>query len=177
MTAVAHNPRVFIAYAPRAGLRCALAYLGSANDVYGWYTGPDAAGALESRYFVLEGYYSAAPTRLLTAADSDLHSEWIDDEARCHELAELQDAFVHEWLFYRADAASAGDAAQYARGELALGDANVKFARLARLSKLQPTWTYASREFEDGVLEFLAARWALDYGAGAREREMSGSPQ
>ncbi len=177
MTAVARNPRVFIAYAPRAGLRCALAYLVSAADVYGWYTGPDAAGVLESRYFVLDGYYGAAPTRLLTAADGDLHSAWIDDEARCHELAELQDAFVHEWLFYRADPEAAEETAKYAVAELALGDANVKFARLARFSKLQPTWVYASPEFENAVLAHLAPRWALDYGTVSRERARSGSPQ
>lgn len=177
MTAVAHNPRVFIAYAPRAGLRCAVAYLASGTDVYGWYTGPSPAGALESRYFVLEDFYTTQPTRSIAVHDDDLHAGWIDDEARCHELAELQDAFVHEWLFYRADPAAAGEVEKYASGELALGDVNVKFARLARFSKLQATWVYASPEFERAVLELLAPRWVLDYGTGSRERARSGSPQ
>ena len=177
MTAVARNPRIFIAYAPRGGLRCAVAYLTSDTDVYGWYTGPSAAGALESRYFVLEDFYTTRPTRSIAIRDDDLHGGWIEDEARCHELAELQDAFVHEWLFYRADPAAAGEAAKCEAAELALGDANVKVARLARFSKLQPTWVYASPEFENGVLAVLAARWALDYGTGSRARAKSGSPQ
>ena len=177
MTAVAHNPRVFIGYASRAGLRCALVYLTSLTDVYGWYTGPGPAGALESRYFVLEDFYTTKPTRSIAIHDDDLHAGWIDDEARCHQLAELQDAFVHEWLFYRADPAAAEEIAKYAAAELALGEANVKFARLARFSKLQPTWLYASPEFENAVLAHLVPRWALDYGAPSRERARSGSPQ
>ena len=162
MTAVARNPRAFIAYAPRGGLRCAVVYLGSDKDVYGWYTGPDAAGALQSRYFLLEDFYTPGPTRSIAIRDDDLHAGWTDDEARCHELAELQDAFEHEWLFYRADPAAAAEASRYAQGELALGDVNVKFERLARFSRQQPVWTFASPGFDMGVLQYLAARWPLD---------------
>ena len=162
MTAVAHNPRVFIAYAPRGGLRCAIAYLTAGADVYGWYTGPDRAGVLDSRYFILEDFYTATATRSIAIRDDDLHAGWTDDEARCHELAELQDAFVHEWLFYRADPAAAGEVAKYAQAELALGEVNVNFERLARFSRQQPAWTFASPGFDMGVLQYLAARWPLD---------------
>lgn len=164
MTVAAHTPRIFIAYAPRAGLRCALVYLATAHDVYGWFTGPGPEG-LESRYFVLEDYYGTGPTRCVAARDDELHSGWIPDEARCHALAELQDAFVHEWLFYRGDPAAAAHVQRYVQSELALGDVNVRFERLARFDPAQPTWTYASPGFEDGVLEALAAEWPLDYAA------------
>lgn len=163
MTAAAHTPRIFIAYAPRAGLRCAVVYLASARDVYGWFTGPGPGGGLESAYFVLEDYYTPGPTRYVAARDDDLHAGWIPDEARCHELAELQEAFVREWLFYRADPAAAGEVARYERSELALGEANVQAARLNRFDTGEPAWTYASPGFEPGVLEFLAARWPLDH--------------
>ena len=162
MTAVAHNPRAFIAYAPRAGLRCALVYLASETDVYGWYTGPNGANALESRYFVLEDFYTAGATRSIAIRDDDLHAGWTDDEARCHELAELQDAFVHEWLFYRAEPGAVDELAKYASAELAVGDVNVKFERLGRFSHQQPAWTFASPGFDMGVLQYLAARWPLD---------------
>lgn len=162
MTAASRNPRVFIAYAPRAGLRCAVVYLSSETDVYGWYTGPNWGNALESRYFILEDFYTTRPTRSIAIRDDDLHAGWTDDEARCHELAELQDAFMHEWLFYRAEPDAAAEVAKYARAELALGDVNVKFDRLARFSRQQPAWTFASPGFDMGVLQYLAARWPLD---------------
>lgn len=156
------TPQIFLAYAPRAGLRCAVAYLASGNDVYGWFTGP-VDGRLESSYFVLEDYYTADETRYVAVAEGDLHSGWTSDEARCHELAALQDAFVHEWLFYAADPGAAAQLEEYARGELAAGEAAIRFERLNRFSKLQPNWTCYSPEFEHGVLECLARRWRLDY--------------
>lgn len=162
MTAAARNPRVFIAYAPRGGLRCAVVYLTRGPDVYGWYTGPDGAGAAQSRYFSLDDFYTDGAARSIAIRDDDLHAGWTDDEARCHELAELQDAFVHEWLFYRADPGATGEVAKYAQAELALGEVNVKLERLARFSHQQPAWTFASPGFDMGVLQYLAARWPLD---------------
>ncbi|HEY4998568.1 MAG TPA: hypothetical protein VII36_05470 [Usitatibacter sp.] len=156
------TPQIFIAYAPRAGLRCAVAYLASEKDVYGWFVG-SANGRLESSYFLLEDYYAPGETRYVAVAEGDLHSDWTRDEARCHELAALQDAFVHEWLFYKADPGAAAQLEEYARGELAAGDGAIRFERLHRLSKLQPNWTFYSPGFEDGVLECLARHWPLDY--------------
>jgi hypothetical protein len=162
------NPRIFLCYAPRAGLRCALAYLASAHDAYGWFVGPGERG-MESAYFVIEDFYTPKQARYVAVAESDLHSRWTRDEAMCHELAGLQDAFVHEWLCFRADPRAQGEFEAYAGDELAGGDVIVRHERLNRFSKLQPNWTYYAPEFEHGVLEHLARRWPLDYRGPARE--------
>jgi hypothetical protein len=152
------DPEVFLAYAPRGpGLRCALAYLKDGRDVYGWFTGLDADGMLASRYFFFENFYVNAPTGY--AATEDLHADWPLDEARRHELARTQDAFAREWL-------ASGDPAEieaYDADELAVGELNVRHARLGAFSKLQPTWTHYSPGFERTVLNALAKRWPLDY--------------
>ncbi len=156
------NARVFLSYAPRAGLRCALAYLAGDRHAWGWFTGPGEA-RLESAYFVLEDFYTPLETRYVAVAESDLHAKWTRDEAMCHELAQLQETFTREWLFYRTDPQAAAQLEQYARAELAMGDANVPFERLNRFSKLQPAWTYYSHDFEHGVLKCLGKHWPLDY--------------
>ncbi|HSJ96670.1 MAG TPA: hypothetical protein VLC53_06350, partial [Myxococcota bacterium] len=85
----------------------------------------------------------------------------------CHELARLQDAFVAEWLFYPSEPGAAVQLARYAHDELATGEVNVRFERLAHFSKDQPNWTYYSPEFEDGVLKVLSRRWPLDFRPNA----------
>jgi hypothetical protein len=156
------NPRVFLCYAPRAGLRCALAYIAGERHVWGWFTGPGEAHR-ESAYFLLEDFYTPLETRYTAVAGADLHSKWTGDEAMCHELARLQEAFAGEWLFDRADPNAAAQLEQYARSELAAGDVNVRFERLNRFSKLQANWTFYSHDFEHGVLECLSKHWPLDY--------------
>jgi len=159
-----HTPREFLAYTPRgAGLRCALVYLATPRDVYGWFTGPRDDGAFASAYFLLEEFYSTHEARLVTVKDSDLYTNWIGDEARRHELARLQDVFSREWLFYRSDERAARELEAYALAELAAGEVNVRYERLERFSKLQPTWVHFSREFERPVLNFVAKRWPLEY--------------
>jgi hypothetical protein len=154
------DPEVFLAYAPRGpGLRCAVAYLRDGRDVYGWFTGLRGDAVLTSGYFLLEGFYANAPTRYEAVDPEDLHSDWSLGEARRHELARMQEAFSHEWLSY-------GDEAEtkaYDEAELGVGEVSVRYARLAKLSKLQPTWTYYSGGFERAVLNALAKRWPLDY--------------
>lgn len=158
------TPRIFIAYAPRGiGLRCAVAYLSAARDVYGWFTGPREDAMPTSAYFLLENFYSAQETRYVAVASADLHSGWTPDEALRHQLAALQDAFAHEWLFYRGDPNAADDLTAYAAAELAIGEINLRFERLARFSKLQPNWTYYSPGFESAVLQCLMKRWPLEY--------------
>ena len=130
--------------------------------MYGWYTGL-VEGRLESAYFMLENYYTADEVRFVAVAEADLHSGWTADEARRHELARLQDSFVHEWLAYRTQPMAAAQFDAYARAELAAGEVVVRFERLNKFSKLQPTWTYYSPLFEHGVLRALAKRWPLDY--------------
>jgi hypothetical protein len=157
------TPRIFLCYAPRGpGLRCAVAYVPAGNDARGWFTGAGERG-LESAYFVLEDFYTPLETRYVAVADADLHARWTRDEAMCHELAQLQEDFSREWLFYRSDPRAAAQVGQYARDELALGEVNVRFDRLNRFSKLQPNWTHYSREFEHGVLKCLGKHWPLDY--------------
>jgi hypothetical protein len=159
------SPSLFVAYAPRgAGLRCALAYLASERDVYGWYTGPRADGGIAAQYFLSEDFHTARPARDAVVEHADLHSSWALDEARRHELARMQDAFAHEWLVYRDDPRAEAEREAYARAELALGEVNLRFERLARLSTLQPNWTYYSPGFERSVLRHLAKRWPLEYG-------------
>jgi len=157
------QPRVFLAYAPRGiGLRCALAYLSSGRDVYGWFTGP-VHGGRASLYFVVEDFYTKGPARYVAAQALDLHSGWIMDEARCHELAKLHEAFVGEWLFHRDDPDATGELGALGHAQLAIDDLNVRFEKLGKFSKLQPNWTYYSTDFERPVLAYLAKRWPLEY--------------
>ena len=168
------TPNLFIAYAPRGvGLRCAVAYLASGRDAYGWFTGPRLDLAVASRYFLLEGYYSAGPVRHEEVDVAELHSAWSLSEPRRHELARLHATFAREWLCYRADAWAAADFAAYERSELAAGEVSVRFGRLAVLSKLQPNWTFYSRDFEHGVLRQLARRWPLEYAVDLEETIVS----
>jgi hypothetical protein len=158
------TPQVFFAYAPRgAGLRCALAYLASARDVYGWFTGPRHDTSVASFFFLLQDFYASARERYAAVAPQDLHSDWPLEEARRHELARMQDIFAREWLFYRHDPRAPAELQAYAEAELAVGEVNVRFARLSKLSTLQPNWTYYSPRFEAQVLNRLAAHWTLEY--------------
>jgi len=158
------TPNIFIAYAPRgAGLRCALAYLGAGRDVYGWFTGPREDGSIAAQFFLIEEFYTNRPTHDSAVEVSALHSRWPLDEDRRHELAQMQEAFAREWLFYRGDALAAAELASYARAELAAGEVNLRFERLSRLSTLQPNWTFYSPHFERSVLRHLAKRWPLEY--------------
>lgn len=158
------NPRIFIAYAPRGvGLRCALAYLSSNKDVFGWFAGPDGSKGVASLYFVLEDFYTKHGPRYVAAQSLDLHTGWLLDEERCHELARMQEAFAAEWLLRRDDPRASLELTQYANAELAVGEINPRYAKLVRLSKLQPTWTYYSPDFEGPVLAYLSRRWPLEY--------------
>jgi hypothetical protein len=155
---------IFIAYAPRgAGLRCALAHLRSERDVYGWFTGPRHDTSVASCYFLLEDYYRASETRYEAVDQAALHSDWSLDEARRHELARMQEVFTHEWLCYRDDPRVAAELEAYAEAELATGELNLRFARLDKLSKLQPNWTFYSPGFERSVLRQLGRHWPLEY--------------
>ena len=162
MALLAPQPRIFVAYAPRGvGLRCAVAYFPSRNDVLGWFTGP-RDGTTESAYFLLQDFHTPAETRYIAVNENDLYSNWAD-EAHCHRLAQMQEAFRREWLFYRSDPGAGAQLAAYADAELAAGEVNLRFDRLAKLSKLQPNWTCYSHDFERGVLKCLVRHWPLDY--------------
>jgi hypothetical protein len=158
------NANLFLAYAPRgSGLRCAIAYLAEAADAYGWFTGPRDDTRVASAFFVFEGLYRAGAARYEAVAPEALHSDWLLAEPRRHELARLQERFAREWLFYRDDPRAAKELQAYADAELACGEVNVRFARLAKLDKRQPNWTFYSPGFERTVLRRLAKRWPLEY--------------
>ena len=158
------TPNIFIAYAPHgAGLRCAIAYLASERDAYGWYTGPRDDTSVAARYFLLEDFYTNRPARDAAVDQAELHSAWALDEARRHELARMHELFVREWLFYPDDPRAAAEFRSYARAELAVGEVNLRFERISRLWILQPNWTYYSPRFERSVLRHLCRRWPLEY--------------
>lgn len=161
------TPDIFIAYAPRgAGLRCAVAYLAAERDAYGWFAGPRPDATVARAFFVLEDFYTSRETRYDAVAQGDLHSAWALDEARRHELARLQEAFAREWLFYRDAPGAAAQLQAYAQAELAAGELNVRFERLAKFSTQQPNWTFYSPHAERPVLQYLARRWPLEYRLG-----------
>lgn len=158
------TPNVFLAYAPRgAGLRCAVAYLSSRHDVYGWFTGPRQDTSVASCYFLLQDFYANKETGYEAVAQEDLHSAWSLDEPRRHQLAQLQETIAHEWLFYRGEPRAAAELQAYNEAELGVGEVNVRFERLSKFSTLQPNWTYYSAGFERSVLRHLASRWPLEY--------------
>jgi hypothetical protein len=85
-------PNIFVAYASRGpGLRCAVVYLAAERDVYGWYTGPRDDTRVASAFFVIEGFYTNRPARYDAVAQAELHSRWSLDEARRHELVQMQE--------------------------------------------------------------------------------------
>ena len=153
------TPEIFLAHAPRGeGLRCALAYLSGERDVYGWFTGPRKDASIASGYFLIEGYYANQPMAYEMVDPERLHSAWSLAEPRRHELARMQDAFVHEWLEDR-DVRAGWAGLQVREG------------MLTRFSTQQPTWTHYSPGFQHGVLRVLTNRWPLAYHAEGREEE------
>jgi hypothetical protein len=177
------TPNVFLAYAPRGpGLRCAIAYLSSGRDAYGWFVGSRDDLSVASCYFLLEEFYANRLTRYEAVDQTELHADWSLDDGRRHELARMQDVFAREWLFYRDDPRAATELQAYAEAELATGEVNVRFERLAKFSTAQPNWTYYSPRFERPVLNYLARRWPLEYRVdlepvvSARPRAAKGGP-
>ena len=165
------QPQIFIAYAPRgAGLRCALAYLEDSHDVYGWFGGPRDDASVAACYFVLQDFHANAPTRYEEVEQSALHSVWSLPEPRRRDLAAMQEAFAQEWLFYRNEPRATAELMAYCEAELATGELNVCFGKLAKLSKRQPNWTYSSPRFERAVLRALSRYWPLEYRPHEGER-------
>jgi hypothetical protein len=164
------TPESFIAYTPRgAGLRCAVAYVHSDADVYGWFIGPRQDQSIASLYFMLQDVFTTRPYRYEAVEEADLHSGWLLDEPRRHELARVQEVFSREWLVYPDDPRAEAERRAYDDAELGVGQVNVRFERLARFSRLQPTWTYYSAQFERTVLRRLAKHWPLEYRHGPEE--------
>lgn len=132
------TPRVFVADGPH-GLRCALGYLASERDAYGWYIGRRHDGSYSSAYFLLQDLFASAPTRY--EAVDDVHADWSVDEGLRHELAAMQEVFSREWLAF---------------GE---GSVSVRADQLGKLSQ----GTFYSPGFERPVLNHLSKHWPLEY--------------
>ena len=144
-------PSLFIAYEPRVGLHCALVYLKSGDDAYGWFTGPRRDGTVASCYFVLERFYSNAPDCYSAVDYADLHSAWLLDEGHRHELAAIQERVANEWLLNWQDPR----------------EVSVRAERLEKFSRLHTPWTYCTRGFERPLLKHLLRHWPLAYRLGA----------
>lgn len=145
------TPEVFVAYEPGGGLRCALVYLRAGDDAYGWFTGPRVDATVASCYFVLERFYANAPDCYAAVDHADLHSAWLLDEQRRHELASIQERFANEWLLNWQEPR----------------EVSVRAERLERLSRSHAVWTFYSPGFERPVLKHLARHWPLAYRLGA----------
>jgi hypothetical protein len=174
------EPHIHLAYAPRgAGVLCAAFWVVSGTDCYGWYTGAQAYEH-PAHFFLLESYYSTRETACCWSVEDDVRGRWVKapaatrappveldrpalDEARCHDVEQLQDAFVREWLFYR-HAPDAGPEAEALRArELPVMPLNIRPRKLNKLQTGAPVWRFTSPGADLNVLAFLARYWPLDY--------------
>lgn len=171
-------PQCFLAYAPRgAGLLVAMTYVVDDVNVAGWWIG-HKDHAYQSAYFLLENYYSTHPTEFFAAVGSDVYGGWrqnfarvppgLDgavraDDALCHRLQKIQDAFVSEWLFFASDKRAEADLLRYRESEIAIQDVNVRFDLLTKFNREAPVWRYYSYSFEGAILAYMQTRWPLDY--------------
>jgi hypothetical protein len=172
------NPMVYLAYAPRgAGLLAAVVYVAVGEDVYGWWTGASNSD-FPAAYFRLEDFFSVSGTTFHASRGSDLYGGWafnyssstpeLDkavpvEQDMAHELERMQDAFWAEWLFFSEDKGAAAEIAAYASSELPLQTVNIKTSKLNKLNKDDVIWTYASTGIDLDIIDYMRARWPLDY--------------
>jgi len=172
------EPHVHIAYAPHgAGVLCATFWFVQGDAVYGWFTGARGRNYPAS-FFVLQDYYSTRDTVLYRSAQSDVRGAWFivatDGESPIDgpgpvpaelnpELERMQDAFVHEWLFYRDDAGHDEEAAALRARELPVFAVNPRPKKLSRLTMAVPVWTFSTPGADLNIVTFLGRRWTLDY--------------
>ena len=172
---------VFLAYAPRgAGLLCAVCYFkqDSGIDLCGWWIGFKDHGYIPA-YFTLQNFYTLEDTAFLATEGSDLYGGWRYDYSRsqpllgsplrvddalAHRLEQLQELFFREWLFDRTDPGASEELAWYAAEELAVQDLNIQHQRLNKLDRHGAVWIYRSHGLDGQVIDYLSARWPLDYG-------------
>jgi hypothetical protein len=165
-----------LAYAPRgAGLLYAVLWFAEGPSVYGWYIG-SRDGVPEASYFVLPDYYAAKPDVLYRSVEDDLSGPWVEvagrgesklprppvPEALCHELARLQDEFIHHWLFFDDDVDGEAQARALNARELPVRHVNIKASRLGKLHTAPAVWHYDAAGADRNVLVHLSQRWPLD---------------
>jgi hypothetical protein len=132
------TPHVFIAGGENR-LGCAVAYLESEGDAYGWYVGRRHDGTYARAYFLIDDLFANAPAAY--EAVDDPHADWSLDEPRRHELAAMQEVFAREWLAF---------------GEGVVGMRPGQHGKLAG-------GTFYSPNFEAVVLRHLSKHWPLEY--------------
>lgn len=172
------QPFAYLAYAPRGpGLLCAVVLFNAEANVYGWYTGA-AGAAFPASFFMLEDFYSVRDTVFYRSLQDDVYSGWaivkpegedelgrpapVPEEA-CHELEQIQNAFVQEWLFYADDSESQAEAEGYRRQDLPVRAVNIKSRKLNKLERHDGVWTYAMPGIDLNIIDTLKKRWSLDY--------------
>jgi hypothetical protein len=172
------EPHVHLAYALRGpGVLCALFWFGQDDHVCGWFTGARGHEHPAS-FFMLEHYYSARQTACYRSVEDDVYGNWLLASTRgeaaidrpvpvamnlCHELERLQDAFVHEWLFYEGEPGYEKQAAELRQRELPVLALNIRPCKLGKLAADGPVWTYSAPGADAHIVSFLAKRWPLDY--------------
>jgi len=172
------NPMVYLAYTPRgAGLLAAVVYIVVGKDVYGWWTGASNSD-FPAAYFRLEDFFSVSGTTFHASRGMDLYAGWVFnyssstpelekpvpvEQEMAHELERIQDAFWAEWLFFSDDRGADAEIAAYASSELPLQAVNIKNNKLNKLDKDDVIWTYASPGIDMDIIDYLRARWPLDY--------------
>lgn len=175
-----NTPQTFFAYTPRgAGLLCAVVCIEAGKDVYGWWIGY-SDGDYPSAFFKLENFFSTRMTSFFATEGADLYGGWkfdysagkperIDpplpvEEDMCHELERLQGEFGAEWLFFDGDEGIEGEVETYRNQDLPVLAVNIKSRKLNKLDKSDVVWTYGSKDFDRDILDYLMARWPLEYG-------------
>ncbi|HTT12131.1 MAG TPA: hypothetical protein VMG60_14665 [Burkholderiaceae bacterium] len=174
------EPHVHLAYAPRgAGVLCAAFWVVSRADCYGWFTGAQAYEH-PAHFFALENYYSTRETIAYRSVGEDVRAGWVRlhpgakqptappgrsplTEAQCHEIEQLQVAFIREWLFYRDAPDAQPEAAALRARELPVMALNIRAHKLNKLRTDAAVWTFTSPGADLNVIGFLARGWILDY--------------
>lgn len=179
------EPHVHLAVPPRGeGLVYAVLWFARGNDVLGWVCGAASAqapGALLSRWFWLEDYYTPDGSRSSFSSTADLRGDWVaprlghapapalaPEEDLLHALAMAQERVLRHWLQSpdsAVDPRSHSGAAPSPAGEApGLG------LRPDRLNKLQQGpvwWTYDSPGADRNLLDHLSRRWPLPHRVNA----------
>lgn len=168
---------VHLAFAPQgAGLLYAVMWFAQRGDVYGWYVGL-RDGVDECSYFMLPANDPQDGREVLyRSLDDDVHGRWVAvnaqgqtdlahspvPQALCPELSRLQSEFVSGWLFFNGDPGSAGEAQLLNDKGLPVRHANIRAARIGKLTTGPVLWHYDAPGIEPGVLVRLSSLWPLD---------------
>ena len=172
------HTEAFLAYTPRgAGLACALMYLKSEPDVYGWWIGRRGT-EFHTAYFRLASFYTTG-TSMYASEGSDLYGGWkveltsgkpvsvdpplVVAQDISHALEQSQDAFCGEWLVLPGDKDLEAQHRAYAEAELAWSEINFQFRKLNKFVKHEAVWTHYSNDFEAAIGQYVMRRWPLDY--------------